>query len=159
MLPAAFSSFLSQPESDRTLPAGTQQLGLLHDAHGAPLLRQLYFPSEQLLCGQWYGNLTSESVIAGARASLTSMRQLRPALVLNDKSIATGDWTDAMDWVEYEWLPLAQEYGLRAFAYVFSPDMHNQLAALEFFTRIRPHLAIQLFHDADAAHLWLLKHL
>ena len=152
-------SFFPQPESEQALPANTQQLAFLRDAHGAPLLRQLYYAPEQLLCGQWFGNLTAESVIAGGKSCLQSMQQLRPALVLNDKSVATGDWTEAMDWLEYEWLPLAQQYGMRAFAYVFSPDMHNQLAALEFFTCVRQHVAIKLFYDADSAHSWLLKHL
>jgi hypothetical protein len=154
-----FSAFSSEPESEHSLPFGTQLLGLLRDEHGAPLLRQLYYSPEQLLCGQWFGNLTSESVIAGGKACLLGMQQVRPALVLNDKSVATGDWTEAMDWLEYEWLPLAQQYGMRAFAYVFSPDMHNQLAALEFFTRVRPHVAIKLFYDGDTAHAWLLRHL
>ncbi|AII50998.1 hypothetical protein N008_03245 [Hymenobacter sp. APR13] len=158
-MPVPLPSFFQQPESEHALPAGTQQLGFLRDEHGAPLLRQLYYAPEQLLCGQWFGNLTAESVIAGGKACLQGMQQLRPVLVLNDKSVATGDWTEAMDWLEYEWLPLAQQYGMRAFAYVFSPDMHNQLAALEFFTRIRPHVAIKLFYDADSAHAWLLTYL
>ncbi len=154
-----FPAFSSEPEPEHSLPFGTQLLGLLPDEHGAPLLRQLYCPPEQLLCGQWFGNLTSESVIAGAKACLLGMQQVRPALVLNDKSVATGDWTEALDWLEYEWLPLAQQYGMRAFAYVFSPDMHNQLVALEFFTRVRPHVAVKLFYDGKTAHTWLLRHL
>jgi hypothetical protein len=141
------------------LPASTQELGLLRDEHGAPLLRQLYCAPEQLLCGQWFGNLTAESVIAGGKAALQCMQQWRPVLLLNDKSVATGDWLEAMDWLEYEWLPLARQFGMKAFAYVLAPDMHNQLAALEFITRIQPHVAIKLFYDANSAHQWLLKQL
>ena len=137
------------------MPPGVQVLGLLRDEHGASLLRQLYYPPEHLLWVQWFGNLTPESVIAGAKAVLTTQQKLRPLLLLNDKSVATGDWSEAMDWVEFEWLPLAQQYDLRAFAYVFSPDMNNQLAALEFLTRVRQQLPIQLFYDLDTAQSWL----
>jgi len=149
------------PESDLgySLPPGVQLLGLLHDKHGAPLLRQLYYTPEQLLWVQWFGNLTPESVITGAKAVLMAQQKLRPLLLLNDKSMATGDWSDAMEWVEFEWLPLARQYDLHAFAYVFSPDMHNQLAALEFFSRVRQQLPIQLFYDIDTAHTWLREQL
>jgi hypothetical protein len=159
VMSTSFSSFFPDLEPGNSLPAGMQPLGLLRDEHGAPLLRQLSYAPEQLLCVQWFGNLTTESVIAGAKTVLTAQQKLRPALLLNDKSIATGDWNDAMDWVEFEWLPLAQQYGLRAFAYVFSPDVHNQLSALEFFARVRQQLPIQLFYDVDTAHAWLREQL
>ncbi|MBC8085232.1 MAG: hypothetical protein H7Z21_18705, partial [Hymenobacter sp.] len=112
-----------------------QDMGVVLDAHGAPLLHQFYFPAEQLLYVQWYGNLTTESVIAGARAVLPVQEKLRNPLLLNDKHRSTGDWTDALEWLEFEWLPQAYAGGLRAFAYVFAPDLHNQLASLEFVAR------------------------
>lgn len=135
------------------------ELSMLHDAHGAPLLRQLYNPAEQLLYCQWFGNLTPETVITAARANLAVLQKLHAPLLLNDKTVATGDWTEAMPWVEFEWAPLAHEYGLRAFAYVFAPDVHNQLAALEVFTLARQQLAVRLFHNVETARAWLRQQL
>ena len=156
-MPAPASFLSPEPESEHMLPAGTQQLGLLRDEHGAPLLRLLYYPSESMLYAQWFGNLTPESVIAGAQAALEAQQKLRPALLRNDKSAATGDWSEAMDWLEFEWLPLAIHYGMHAFAYVFAPDMINQPSALEFATRVGQHRPIQLFYDVDTASAGLLK--
>ncbi|MBT2556573.1 hypothetical protein J7E24_02150 [Hymenobacter sp. ISL-91] len=76
-------------------------------------------------------------------------------LLLNDKTQATGDWSDALEWLEYEWLPLVLKGGLHAIAYIFTPDMHNQLASHEFIARLKPYLRIEAFDDAPAAFEWL----
>ncbi|SHL47346.1 hypothetical protein [Hymenobacter psychrotolerans] len=152
------ASILSpEPEPGYTPPPRAEHLGLLRDEHGAPLLRLLYYTAESLLYAQWFGNLTAESVVAGARAALVAQQQLQPALLLNDKSVATGDWTESMDWLEVEWLPLTLRHGLRAFAYVFAPDMLNQPSALDFAARVSRQLSIQLFYDLDTALTWLRR--
>jgi hypothetical protein len=142
-------------ESGHLLSAGAQDLGLVYDAHGAPLLHQFYFPAEQMLYAQWFGNLTAETVVAGARAVLLTQEKLRFPLLLNDKQSSTGDWSEAMEWLEFEWLPQAHSLGLRAFAYVFAPDLNNQLASLEFVARSSQHLSIQVFYDPAIARAWL----
>jgi hypothetical protein len=141
--------------SGHTLESSFQDLGLLHDVHGAPLLRQRYYPHEQLLYVQWYGNLTAETVVAGARAVLETQQKLPCLAVLNDKQTSTGDWMEAMEWLEFEWLPQAHELGLRAFAYVFAPDLNNQLASLDFVNRAKQMLAVQVFYDTETALAWL----
>lgn len=140
------------------LSPDAEDLGLVLDAHGAPLLQQFYFPTEQLLYVQWFGNLTAESVVTGAQAVLLTQEQLRFPLLLNNKHGSTGDWSEAMEWLEFEWLPKAYTLGLRAFAYVFAPDLNNQLASLDFVARSSQLLSIQVFYDADTARTWLQTH-
>lgn len=151
------SSPLSEPESEHMLPPGAHNLGVLRDAHGAQILQQYYYLPDQTIYAQWFGNLTADAAIAGAKAMLPPMQKLHLPLVLCDKSMSTGDWTDALPWLEYEWLPLVHQYGVRAFAYVFSPDMHNQLSALAFCARTNMHLPVQMFYDADLAREWLME--
>ncbi|MBO0360185.1 hypothetical protein J0X19_19645 [Hymenobacter sp. BT186] len=141
--------------SGHSLDNNSQDLGLLHDAHGAPLLRQLYYPHEQLLYVQWFGNLTAEGVVTGARAVLETQQKLPCLALLNDKQTSTGDWTEAMEWLEFEWMPQAHGLGLRAFAYVFAPDLNNQLASLDFVNRAKQLLSIQVFYDTETALAWL----
>ncbi|WP_375434741.1 hypothetical protein [uncultured Hymenobacter sp.] len=136
-----------------------QDMGLVLDVHGAPLLQQFYYPTEQLLYVQWFGNLTAESVVTGARAALQTQEKLRFPLLLNDKHDATGDWSEALEWLEFEWLPQAHTLGLRAFAYVFAPDLSNQLASLDFVARSSQLLSIQVFYDTATARTWLQTHL
>lgn len=155
-------SFPARPEVAFARPSfpgpDAQDLGLVLDAHGAPLLQQFYFPAEQLLYVQWFGDLTAESVVTGAQAVLLTQEQLRFPLILNNKHGSTGDWSEAMEWLEFEWLPQAYELGLRAFAYVFAPDLNNQLASLDFVARSSQLLSIRVFCDADAARAWLQTH-
>lgn len=112
-----------------------------------------------MLYVQWFGNLTVESVVTGANAVLQTQEQLRFPLLLNNKHASTGDWSEAMEWLEFEWLPRAYVLGLRAFAYVFAPDLNNQLASLDFVARSSQLLSIRVFYDDAVARNWLQKHL
>lgn len=146
-----FSTLVPRPMSSLVL----HPLGTVLDTNGQLLVELLHSPTQQVLCARWHGNLTGREVLHVAAEYLRAQTTLRYPLLLNDKRHATGDWSESLDWLEYEWLPQALASGLRAVAYVFSPDMHNQLASLEFFTRIRRHVAIQLFYDVPTAWQWL----
>ena len=76
--------------------------------------------------------------------------------VINDKSCATGDWTDAMPWLEYEWLPQTVANGLKAMAYVVSADMYTYMAGFDFYQRMREVLPLRLFSTVEEARAWLV---
>ncbi|OWP63237.1 hypothetical protein CDA63_10305 [Hymenobacter amundsenii] len=130
-------------------------LGSLTDTNGKPLVDIQHSPERGLVYVQWFGNLTSREVVQVARSYLDIQTKLHNPLLLNDKRLATGDWSEAMEWLEYEWLPACIHAGLRTIAYVFSPDMHNQLASLDFYERVQQHLHLKLFYDMPAALQWL----
>ncbi|GAA4007799.1 hypothetical protein GCM10022408_19860 [Hymenobacter fastidiosus] len=142
------------PEQYLQLRDGQQPL-FLHDEHGSPLLRYTYYPAEELMHAQWHSNLTTDAVIFGGHTTLLLAQQLKYRWLLNDISLATGDWTEALDWLEFEWLPQAQEYGLRACAHVFTPSMYNQFVTQEYLTRLQAYLPIQSFTELEAAQAWL----
>lgn len=137
------------------LPLPLQRLGSITDAHGKPVVDAYHSPAHHLLYVQWFGNLTGNEVVSATRELLKVRGQLHPPLLLNDKSHATGDWGEAIDWLEYEWLPQAMQEGLRAMAYVFSPDVHNQLVSLTFFKRMHQYLPIRVFGTVPDAWEWL----
>ncbi|SHJ04850.1 hypothetical protein SAMN02745146_2113 [Hymenobacter daecheongensis DSM 21074] len=127
------------------------------DEHGRLIASFRHYPNEQLLYIRWSGNLTGKEVIRVAMAGGAIQQELHCPLLLNDKTDATGDWSEALPWLEYEWLPQALAEGLRAFAYVFSPDMQNQIISLEFAERVSKQLPIQLFYDVSTAWEWLRR--
>ena len=56
----------------------------------------------------------------------------------------------------YEWLPTAVQAGVKAIAYVFSPDFEHRFASQDFVGgAVRPYLAIKLFNDLKTAVAWL----
>ena len=134
----------------------TQRL-TLEDAQGSLLAEYLFFPADELLFVRWHGHLTGAEVIRGVEQGTKWRDQLAYSLILNDKSDTGGDWSDALPWLQYEWLPKAVAAGVRAMAYVFSPDRENMFASQEFVQAVRPHMAIELFDDLDQALTWLLE--
>jgi hypothetical protein len=127
----------------------------LADDHGAPLAEYFHYPEDELLYVRWHGQLTANEVINGVIKGGQWRHSLRYTRVLNDKSDSGGDWREALPWLQYEWLPLALGAGIRAMAYVFSPDRDNQFASQEFIATLRPHMAIELFDDVETALAWL----
>ncbi|WP_019947968.1 hypothetical protein [Hymenobacter aerophilus] len=132
-----------------------QPLRTLTDDSGQLLARVEYDPTRQLLAVHWFGNLTGQQVIYVARTTQQLSATHPYRLLLNDKSQATGDWSEAQAWLEYEWLPQALAGGLRAVAYVFTPDMHNQLASYQFVEYLAPYVRIEVFPDLTSALQWL----
>lgn len=131
------------------------QLLRLDDAHRATLAEYFFYPDDELLYVRWHGHLTGPEVIRGAQQGAQWRGQLHYSRILNDTRDSSGDWTDALPWLTYEWLPQALEGGVQALAYVFSPVHENLFASRQFVAALRPHLAIRAFENLDAAVAWL----
>lgn len=127
------------------------------DKHGILIASFRHYPDEQLLYIRWTGNLTGQEVIKVARVAGEIQQALYCPLLLNDKTDATGDWSEALPWLEYEWLPDAVKQGMQAFAYVFSPDMRNHLISLAFAEHVRRKIPVELFYDTATAWEWLRR--
>ncbi|WP_201980931.1 hypothetical protein [Hymenobacter rubidus] len=127
----------------------------LEDTHGAALAEYFYYPNAELLYVRWHGQLTGAEVIRGVQNGGRWRNQLTYSLILNDKSDTGGDWSDALPWLQYEWLPLALAAGVKAMAYLFSPDRENLFASHQFVAALRPYMAIEQFEDVHAALAWL----
>ncbi|HEX8349273.1 MAG TPA: hypothetical protein VF598_04885 [Hymenobacter sp.] len=132
-------------------------LTTIADAHGHLLVEFWHYQAEQVLYARWFGNLTAEEVIRGAEQAAVLQSWLHSPFILNDKHQATGDWSEAITWLEYEWLPQAMHDGLHALAYVFASDVSNQIVSRAFAKRLEPHLPIQLFYDVPKAWGWLRR--
>ena len=114
-----------------------------------------FHPDEELLYVRWHGQLMGPDIIRGVQYSAIWRDQLRFSFILNDNSDSGGDWSEALPWRQYEWLPGAVAAGVRAMAYVFSPDRDNRFASQRFVEALRPHMAIELFEDSELALAWL----
>ncbi|TGD82816.1 hypothetical protein [Hymenobacter wooponensis] len=132
-----------------------QHIGSMCDAHGNRLVELYYAPTRELLHVEWFGNITGREVIYVAQEFLKVQKQLNISVLLNDKSHATGDWTESMEWLEFDWLPQVLLEGLRAVAYVFSPDAGTHYASRDFSERVARHIPIRLFYDVPSASKWL----
>ncbi|MBA9075733.1 MULTISPECIES: hypothetical protein [Rufibacter] len=104
---------------------------------------------------KWCGHINSEDVIQTALKYIELQKGRNCPKILNDKSEVTGDWEEANDWLEFEWLPRAVASGLKCFAMVLTRDLHDLGAALDLERRFTPECRVKLFKEPDAAQEWL----
>ena len=135
----------------------TQPVLALNDRFGAPLAEFYYLPQGKVLYVSWHGNLTAAEVIRGVTEGTKLMAQCPFVRILNDKRETSGDWGEALPWLEYEWLPLAVAGGIRAIAYLLSPDLESQIVSQEFMDNIGQQAHTALFLHEEPARLWLLQ--
>ena len=136
-----------------------QRLLSLPDVHGALLAEFDFFAEQQVLWVRWHGHLTGAAVVRGAQAAQRLRHEGRaPQRILNDNSHATGDWSEALPWVQYEWLPEAVASGLRAMAYVLSPDPVSQPNSHEFAQAVRRLIPLSIFRHPGPGWRWLGRH-
>ena len=79
---------------------------------------------------------------ACSRRAQLAQPTTRFSRILNDKRDTGGDWSEALPWLQYEWLPQAVASGVRAMAYLFSPDLEAQLVSHEFVAAVQEHIQI-----------------
>ncbi|MBD1396902.1 hypothetical protein H9Q13_06975 [Pontibacter sp. JH31] len=103
----------------------------------------------------WSGHITADDVVSAALAYLELVRRTGCPKLLNDKSAITGDWDEANDWLQFEWLPKVMAAGLRYMAHVYSQNMFSRLAARELQERISPKFCMSNFQERQAAERWL----
>ncbi|WP_192821532.1 STAS/SEC14 domain-containing protein [Rufibacter sp. LB8] len=114
-----------------------------------------YDPEKDWIYVKWSGHIDSEDVITTAGKYLEFLKGHKTPRLLNDKSEVTGDWEDANDWLEYEWLPQALEGGLRFLSMVISRDLHDLAPSQDLQRRLAPACEMQLFRDLPSARQWL----
>ena len=137
------------------IPADAIPLVMLPDSYGAPLAEYYFYPKTSLLYVRWHGNLTAPEVIQGVMEGTQWLEKYRFTRVLNDKRDATGDWSEALPWLQYEWLPQAVKSGLKAIAYILSPVLEARIVSQEFADSIQGQINISLFTNEEDARDWL----
>ena len=133
----------------------TKPVLALNDRYGAPLAEFYHLPPGEVLYVRWHGNLTADEVIRAVAESAALMTSHPFTRVLNDKRETSGDWSEALPWLEYEWLPLAVAGGVRAIAYLLSPDLESQIVSQYFMDSIGRKLHTALFLHEEPARRWL----
>lgn len=144
-------------------PAPATRLRSLHDQHGAPLVDFDWYPTLDLLYVYWHGHLTAASVVQGVQSALElpqfATRPL-PRRALTNHQQVSGTWTEALPWLQYDWLPQAHARGLRLLAHVASQDPACRLSLQhelpEFNDALRQLLSgVRSFRHEPPAWYWL----
>lgn len=103
----------------------------------------------------WKGHVSAEDIIAAGNAYLRLMQANPCPKLLNNKKDISGDWQEANDWLEFEWLPQAIKAGLQCLAHVYSSNVFSRLSAQDMFTRLSDHINMKNFNEIEKAEKWL----
>lgn len=107
---------------------------------------------------KWFGHITAGDVVTASKVYLALLQTYPcPGKMLNDKSLVSGDWSEANDWLEFEWLPQALQAGLRIVAHVYASNMFSRLSARDLYLRVTPRLQMQNFNNRKEGLRWLLS--
>lgn len=128
-----------------------------HLSHEHAHISIFYDEINDIVHVKWKGHMNAEDVLMAAKAYLGLQEKWKCPNLLNDKSQVTGDWEDANNWLEYEWLPDAVQLDLKRFAHVLSQDFQQMASAKDMIERFAKHCEAALFWDVEMAQKWLQR--
>jgi hypothetical protein len=132
--------------SSRFSTALATRLLRLPDMHGALLADFDHFPTLDLLHIRWHGL----ELFAG---------QPLPRRLLTNHSQVTGEWAEALPWLQYEWLPEVTERGVRVLAHVLAKSQSSHFVSYqgsqEFTLALKQALRAASFRNLEPAWHWL----
>lgn len=140
-------------EYDKEIAAWPKSIRLTHS--GGDVFITLRLRTDYIEA-KWHGHITAGDVVTASKVYLALLQTYPcPDKLLNDKSDVTGDWSEANDWLEFEWMPQAIHAGMHYLAHVYSSNMFSRLSARDLFLRVTPHLQMQNFNNRSEALHWL----
>jgi len=130
------------------------------DRHGALLADFDHYPTLSLLHVCWHGHLTADALVRGAQAGMHLFEgQLLPRRLLSNHRHVTGEWADALPWLQYEWLPTVCARGVQVLGHVLAHSTPSQHISYpggdEFITAISQALRTASFRNLGPAWQWL----
>ena len=133
-------------------------LTTLTDKFGEPLVDIYYVEADALLFLRWHGHVTADEIVRATTAGGQWRTQYAYHRILNDKRDGTGEWSEALPWVQYEWTPRAVASGIRAMADIVSLQIGDRPVTEAFAQAVRGQLAVAIFTDEAEALRWIRAH-
>ncbi|MBA9076759.1 hypothetical protein [Rufibacter quisquiliarum] len=104
----------------------------------------------------WYGYASQQDLKNACGLGLEVLEKSTCAYKLNDNSQLSGPWSDAVGWLEKEWLPRAMQAGLRYLAHVANRHSYGEVAGEVLrISQIGEQLEYCMFYSREEALAWL----
>ncbi len=121
----------------------------------SPLLCIYYDVTYDWIYMDWIGEQTVDSIKLGCNQLLRFLKAERCHKVLNDNTKVTNIWSDAAEWIAFDFFPRAEQAGLLYLAWIYSPDQFSRLSADEVMCRHQTATATIPFNNYNDAANWL----
>ena len=133
----------------------TIHLTTFADKFGAPMVDFYFVEADALLFLRWQGHVTADEIVRTAIAGSEWRDRYAYQRILNDKREATGEWSEALSFMQFEWAPQAVAHGIRAMADILSLDVGDRVASAAFVRAMREQLPMAVFTDEAEALRWI----
>lgn len=128
----------------------------MHLLFDAPHLTIWHDTTNQWLYVEWKGQQDLDLIKESCNYVLQNVPLTGYNKILNDSTLAEGNWTAASEWLGRELLPLLSTIGFTHMAWIYSTDFNSRFS-IDSTLRCATGLAVVMFDDLDAAYTWL-KH-
>ena len=129
--------------------------GWVRAPNGAPILRYEIESPGPVLHVEWQHGPPLDDVKHGFQALVPLLREHHCAAIVSDSNGGSGDWSDLIPWVRYEFLPPAIATGLRYLADVLPVDAANSFSVYRWREQTRGLLPHGVFNTLGAARAWV----
>ena len=130
-------------------------LTTLADKFGEPLVDLYFVEADALLFLHWHGHVTADEIVRAATTGSQWRAQYSYQRILNDKRAASGEWSEALPWMLFEWTPRAVAFGIRAMADIVARPFGYQPVNEAFAEAVRDQLPVAVFTDEAEALRWI----
>lgn len=114
-----------------------------------------YDQSAKWLYLSWYGPQSASGRKYAFDQALDFLKTSGCTKILNDNTNNTSTWTDCALWVAEDWLPRAEQAGLKSLAWVYSRNPEVRQTAKDLLSRLSSKAIIIAFEDISDAQNWL----
>ncbi|MDQ2769256.1 MAG: hypothetical protein M3Y54_02000 [Bacteroidota bacterium] len=130
-------------------------LTTLADKYGERLVDLYYVEADALLFLRWHGHVTADEIVRAITEGGQWRTRYTYQRILNDKRAASGEWSEALPWIQYEWTPRAVARGIRAMADIVSLQIGDRPVTEAFAQAVRDQLPVAVFTNEAEALRWI----
>jgi hypothetical protein len=116
-----------------------------------------FFPVPRVLYVRWYGHVTSDELVRAAQVGLRINQQFQPLVLMHDIRGSSGDWGEAVSWVEYEWIPEIKAHcaSLRGIGFLRDGDTPATYSNALLLEKLDQQFEFQQFYSLESAWEWI----
>ncbi|QHL88813.1 hypothetical protein GU926_15825 [Nibribacter ruber] len=115
-----------------------------------------YKPALNLIDTHWEGYASLHDLKTACEVGLQILETTHCPYKLNDNSALSGPWSEAVSWLEDNWLPRAMQAGLKYLAHVANEHTFSEVAGeVMHISKIGQELKYRMFFKREEAIEWL----
>ncbi len=116
---------------------------------------KLYYCEDNFLHIDWQGYISVEQVKEGCELIVEAVQSKQCYQAINDNRKVKGSWTQAIKWLEQDYMPRLVKFGVQKVAFLYSPHQSARYS-VDRLLEVNDQYQAQTFEEFDEASDWLI---